>query len=104
VVGFYSVSIPFFAVGHPLLGGCGKEDRFRVSFNFSYRVFVIFFNSRLGMFEYRVMRRVLVAEVTRGWRTFRNELRSLFYSPYVVSMMILIRMKLVGHVAHMRMM
>jgi hypothetical protein len=33
VVGFYSVSIPFFDVGHPLLAGCGKEERFRVSFN-----------------------------------------------------------------------
>lgn len=29
VVGFYSVSIPFFAVRHPLLAGCGKEERFR---------------------------------------------------------------------------
>ncbi|PNF17696.1 ATP-binding cassette sub-family D member 3 [Cryptotermes secundus] len=29
VVGFYSVSIPFFAVGHPLLAGCGKVERFR---------------------------------------------------------------------------
>ncbi|KAJ4439708.1 ATP-binding cassette sub- D member 3 [Periplaneta americana] len=29
VVGFYSVSIPFFAAKHPLLMGCGKEERYR---------------------------------------------------------------------------
>ncbi|GFG33861.1 hypothetical protein Cfor_11055 [Coptotermes formosanus] len=34
VVGFYSVSIPFFAVGHPLLAGCGKEERFRHYYEF----------------------------------------------------------------------
>jgi hypothetical protein len=41
VVGFYSVSIPFFAVGHPLLAGCGKEERFRVSSSSFHRTFVL---------------------------------------------------------------
>lgn len=34
VVGFYSVSMPFFAIGHPLLAGCGKEERFRHYYEF----------------------------------------------------------------------
>jgi hypothetical protein len=42
MVGFYAVSIPFFDVGHPLLAGCGKDERFRVSFNSFHRIFVIF--------------------------------------------------------------
>ncbi|KDR21095.1 ATP-binding cassette sub-family D member 3 [Zootermopsis nevadensis] len=34
VVGFYAVSIPFFDAVHPLLSGCGKEERFRHYYEF----------------------------------------------------------------------
>jgi hypothetical protein len=41
-VGFYAVSIPFLDAEHLLLAGCGKDERFRVSFNSFHRIFVIF--------------------------------------------------------------
>ncbi|PSN54737.1 ATP-binding cassette sub-family D member 3 [Blattella germanica] len=34
VVGFCSVSIPFFSANHPMLIGCGKEERFRYYYEY----------------------------------------------------------------------
>jgi hypothetical protein len=59
---------------------------------------------RLRVFEYRVLRRIFGPkrdEVTGEWRKLHNEeLNDLYFSPNIVRVIYLGRMRWVGHVAH----
>jgi hypothetical protein len=59
----------------------------------------------LRVFEIRVLRRIFGQkkdEVTRGWRTLHNdELHNLKFSPSIIRMIMLSRIRWAGHVARM---
>jgi hypothetical protein len=61
--------------------------------------------NRLSVFENRVLRRIFGPkrdEVTRDWRKLHNEeLHEFYYSPSIIKIMKLRRMKWVGHVVQM---
>jgi hypothetical protein len=81
------------------LAGCGKDERFRVSFNSFHRIFVIFWISGLRCLSIKCWR---ADEATRSWRKIRAvKLHNLCYWPNI-NMIKSRRMRLFAHLAHMR--